>query len=70
MDKLTIELEIAHTEVDNLNSENTQLKKEIHGYQQKIKVFKSVGLTERQEGNSSPIKFYSPQYRCQLLRPR
>ncbi|CAB3244127.1 unnamed protein product [Arctia plantaginis] len=61
--KLKLELQTANDEIDNLNLENTSLKKDIRDYQHKLKLFKSVGIGSSNSGNLTPVKFYSPQYR-------
>ena len=67
INKLNIELEIANTEIENINLENTTLKKEVQNYQNKIKLYKSVGIGEINFKKNSeyytPLMFYSPQYK-------
>lgn len=63
--KLNLELQIANTEIDNLNIENSALKEKLSTCQHKIKMYKSVGAFELNRSNkliTSPLKFYSPQY--------
>lgn len=45
--RLTLELECAHQEIDNLNSENYRLKMDIGQYQKVIETYKKVNLLER-----------------------
>lgn len=65
LDKLTMKLQIANSEIDNLNVENNALRKELSSAMQKINMYKSVGALELNNINksiASPLKFYSPQY--------
>lgn len=67
INKLTTELQIANNEIENLNIENVNMKKEIETYKNKIKLLKSVGATEPCTSNNfTPLKFYSPQYRRRI----
>lgn len=66
INKLSIELQIANTEIDNLNVENSNLKEELEKCKLKINLYKSVGAGELKNNGKitgTPIKFYSPYYR-------
>lgn len=60
IDTLSAELKIANQEIDTLNLENDTLKKDLIMCQNKLKIFKSVGIDDL---TSSPKKSISPQYR-------
>ncbi|KAG7295564.1 hypothetical protein JYU34_021805 [Plutella xylostella] len=62
---LTMKLETANGEIDNLNLENSLLKKEITDCQNKLKIYKSLGIDDL--NSSTPTKYLSPQYR--RIRP-
>lgn len=66
LEKLNVELQIANSEIDSLNIENSAIKKELSLAQQKINLYKSVGVSELNNSYksiASPLKFYSLQYR-------
>lgn len=70
INKLNIELEIAHNQVDNLILENSDLKKQINDYKKKIDRYKSVGIGIPLSNNQkTPLRFYSPQYKRRLQYP-
>lgn len=63
-ERLKLEIAAAHTEIDNLNSENTKLMEEKNEYEKKLNLCRSVGLGDIHKGNtSSPKRFLSPRYR-------
>ena len=47
INRLTLELESAHQEIENLNSENFRLKMDIGQYQKVIETYKKVNVLER-----------------------
>lgn len=64
LERLTLELNIAHNEIENLNSENSSLKNKIKDCDHLIRLYKTVShLPDQSISCSTPLKFYSPQYR-------
>lgn len=64
-ERINLELESAHAEIEKLISLNSTLHRENKDHLRKINFYKSVGLCDLHTGNtSSPKKtFFSPQYR-------
>lgn len=58
---LMVKLETANGEIDNLTMENALLKKEITDCQNKLKIYKTVGIDDIIK--STPARYLSPYYR-------
>lgn len=56
IEKLTLELQSAHQEIDDLNNENLQLKQDIEKYQKTIEAYKKVNISERSLSNKKSMK--------------
>lgn len=59
---LRLQLLVANSEIDNLTLENGTIKKALDEHKTRIEILKSVGIGG---GDTSPPKFFSPQYRRQ-----
>lgn len=70
VEKLNRDLNIATSEIDNLNLENSSLTKKLKVYENKIKLYKSVGIgiDDYNKSCTSPtLRFYSPQYQKKYI---
>lgn len=67
LEKLTLELNVANNEIDNLNSENVALKQKLIDCETTIKRYKTVCHSPGPSSKcSTPLKFCSPQFRKQI----
>lgn len=62
--KLKLNIDTAHTEIENMNLEIINLKKTIEEISKKNDFYRSLGLGDLNTGNkASPKRYFSPQYR-------